>query len=214
MLLLVDPAKHAVEAAYQEPGKGGHFIVLTPDESKIYLSNKEGPMGVFDVKARTFKAGPSFAAQGVTRGNGSGTEGLAVSPDGKRIAIFDNDKSYMHIIDTATDKVVASAPLIHMPLQSQTRSRLVRVRYSPDGKTIVATTLAGGEAWIIDAADIRKQMITPVAKGPQGMAFDPDGRSVVVSSHDSGLLTRIDLKTGKAIGIADGGEGIEVLSYY
>jgi len=214
VLLLVDPAKNAVEAAYPVPGRGAHFVVLTPDETKLYISNKEGPVAVFDLKARTFKTGPHFGKPGVTAGAGAGTEGLAMSPDGRRLVIADNDTSSIHLIDTATDKAVDAAPLANAPLQSSRKTRLIRLRYSPDGRTIVATTYAGAETWIIDAANIRRQMMTPVAKGPQGVAFDPDGKSVVVSSHDSGLLTRIDLKTGKPIATADGGDGIEVLSYY
>jgi DNA-binding beta-propeller fold protein YncE len=78
----------------------------------------------------------------------------------------------------------------------------------------VVTAYAGGLAWVIDAADLRRQSIVPVAKGPQGMAFPSDGRSVIVASHDSGLLTRIDLASGQAVAAYDGGAGIEVLAYY
>jgi hypothetical protein len=67
---------------------------------------------------------------------------------------------------------------------------------------------------VIDAADLRRQAPVPVAKGPQGMAFPPDGKSVIVASHDSGLLTRIDLAEPRAVAAYDGGSGIEVLAYY
>ncbi len=46
------------------------------------------------------------------------------------------------------------------------------------------------------------------------MAFSPDGRTVLVSSHDSGLLTQIDLDSRRVLGAFDGGVGIEVLAYY
>ena len=46
------------------------------------------------------------------------------------------------------------------------------------------------------------------------MAFPPDGKSVVVASHDSGLLTRIDLTEPRAVAAYDGGSGIEVLAWY
>jgi hypothetical protein len=35
-----------------------------------------------------------------------------------------------------------------------------------------------------------------------------------VSSHDSGLLTRIDLVSRRAVAAFDGGAGIEVLAFY
>jgi hypothetical protein len=37
---------------------------------------------------------------------------------------------------------------------------------------------------------------------------------VLVASHDSGLLTRIDLASKRALAAYDGGAGIEVLAYY
>jgi len=52
------------------------------------------------------------------------------------------------------------------------------------------------------------------AAGAIGMAFPPDGKSVVVASHDSGLLTRIDLTEPRAVAAYDGGSGIEVLAWY
>jgi hypothetical protein len=47
-----------------------------------------------------------------------------------------------------------------------------------------------------------------------GIAFPPDGKTAIVTSHDSGLLTRIDLASKRAIAAYDGGTGIEVLTYY
>jgi DNA-binding beta-propeller fold protein YncE len=59
---------------------------------------------------------------------------------------------------------------------------------------MVTTRDGAGLVWLIDAAEYRRQAV--VAKGPMGIAIPPDGRTVVVSSHDSGLLTRIDLVAG------------------
>jgi DNA-binding beta-propeller fold protein YncE len=86
--------------------------------------------------------------------------------------------------------------------------------FSPDGRHLVATSYASALAWVIDAADLHRQTLVPVAKGPQGMAFPPGGKSVVVASHDSGLLTRIDLAEPRAVAADDGGSGIEVLAWY
>ena len=53
-LLLVDPAEKRIEATWDIPGKGSHFCVLLPDESKLYVSNKEADVAVFDVRRRAF----------------------------------------------------------------------------------------------------------------------------------------------------------------
>jgi len=53
-----------------------------------------------------------------------------------------------------------------------------------------------------------------VAKGPQGAAFAPDGRTALIANHDSGIITQVDLAAKRAVAVYDGGAGIEVLSYY
>jgi YVTN family beta-propeller protein len=213
-LLLVDPARRAVEAAWDCPAKGAHLLALLPDESRLYVSSKEGDLAAFDPARRVFTARVPLRAAGVESGNGSGSEGLMPAPDGRRLLVIDNARNDLRVIDTATDTEVDRVPLEMCPLSNPKRSRLAKLMFSPDGRRLVVTCYAGGLAWVIDAADLRRQAVVPVAKGPQGMAFPPEGLSVLVSSHDSGLLTRIDLASGRAIAAHDGGAGIEVLAYY
>jgi YVTN family beta-propeller protein len=213
-LLLVDPVRRSVEASYQGPGKGGHFLAMLPDESKIYISNKEAGVSVFDVRRRAFIGTIPIGRPGVTAGNGSGSEGLTPSPDGKRLLVVDNADSDIRVIDTATDKEIDRAPLQGRALTNVKRTRLVKLMFSPDGRWLVATSYGAGQGWVIDAGNLRRQRVVPLAKGPQGIAFAPDGRTAVLSSHDSGLLTRVDLATGQPLGATDGGVGIEVLAFY
>ena len=213
-LLLVDPAGKTVEASYDIPGKGAHFVVLLPDESKLYVSNKESDVAVFDLKQRSFVAGVPLGRPGVAKGNGSGSEGLTPTPDGRRLLVVDNDRSDIRVIDTASDREIDRVPLVMHPKTNVKRSRLCKLMFSPDGRHLVATSYASALAWVIDATDLRKQTLVPVAKGPQGIAFAPDSKTALVSSHDSGLLTLIDLETKRPLAAYDGGAGIEVLAYY
>jgi DNA-binding beta-propeller fold protein YncE len=212
-LLYVDPVTATIEAVYDVPGRGAHFIALLPDESKLYVSNKESAAQVFDTVQRRFVATIALANP-TASGNGSGFEGMAVSPDGKQLIIFDNATSDLHVIDARTNKEVKRVPLSGIALTNAKRTRLIKAMFSPDGRTLVAIAYATGQAWVINARDYRKQKQVAVAKGPQGIAFDPDGKTVIVSSHDSGLLTRIDLRTGQALKSYDGGGGIEALAFY
>jgi YVTN family beta-propeller protein len=213
-LLLVDPARRAVEAAWDCPARGAHLLALLPDESRLYVSAKEGDLAVFDTARRAFTARVPLRDPGIESGNGSGSEGLSPTPDGRRLLVIDNARNDLRVIDTATDTELDRVPLEMCPLSNPKRSRLAKLMFSPDGRHLVVTCYAGGLAWVIDAADLRRQAVVPVAKGPQGMAFPPDGKSVLVASHDSGLLTRIDLASGRAVAACDGGAGIEVLAFY
>jgi DNA-binding beta-propeller fold protein YncE len=213
-LLVVDPARREIAAAYDCPSKGAHQMALLPDETKVYVSCKEGDLAVFDPQRRTWTASVPMRAPGVRSGNGSGSEGVMPTARGDRVIVIDNDRNDLRVIDARSDTEIDRVPLLSAPPSNPKRSRLAKLMFSPDGRYLVATSYASALAWVIDAGDLRRQTPVPVAKGPQGMAFPPDGRSVIVASHDSGLLTRIDLAEPRAVAAYDGGSGIEVLAYY
>jgi DNA-binding beta-propeller fold protein YncE len=215
-LLVVDPATRRIEAAYDCPSKGAHQMALLPDESKVYVSCKEGDLAVFDRQCRTWMESVPMRAPGVTSGNGSGSEGVmpAAHCDWPVVVAIDNANNDLRVIDSTNDEEVDRVPLVSCPPSNPKRSRLAKLMFSPDGRYLVATAYASALAWVIDASNFRRQTLVPVAKGPQGMAFPPDGKSVIVASHDSGLLTRIDLAEPRAVAAYDGGAGIEVLAYY
>jgi DNA-binding beta-propeller fold protein YncE len=213
-LFVLDPARRAVEAAYDCPARGAHQMALLPDESKVYVSCKEGDLSVFDRARREWVAAVPMRAPGVMGGNGSGSEGVMPTAAGDRVVVIDNTGNDLRVVDARTDTEIDRVPLISSPPSNPKRSRLAKLMFSLDGRYLVATAYASALTWVIDAADLRRQALVPVAKGPQGMAFPPDGKSVIVASHDSGLLTRIDLAEPRALAAYDGGSGIEVLAYY
>ena len=213
-LVLLDPARRAVEAAYDVDVKGPHLICASPDGSRLYISAKEGDITVFDTAARAFAGRVSVRAPGVESGNGSGTEGITPTPDGTRLIAIDNDRGDLRVIDTATLREIDRVPMVGQAFSNPKRSRLGKLMFSPDGRHLVVTAYTSGNCWLLDAGDYRKQTLVPVAKGPMGMAFPLGGTSVIVTNHDSGLLTRIDLASKAAVAAYDGGAGIEVLTFY
>jgi DNA-binding beta-propeller fold protein YncE len=213
-LLCLNPATRSIEAVYDNPAKGGHMVGMLPDESKLYVSAKEGALGAFDLVQRAYIATVPLAAPRVTSGNGSGSEGITVSPGGQRVIVCDNDTTALRVIDTAVDKEAARVQLEPFVYTNRKRSRMAKPAFSRDGKYLVAVSYASALAWVIDADDLSDQTAIPVAKGPMGISFPPDGKSAIVTSHDSGLLTRIDLATRRAVAAYDGGNGIEVMAWY
>ena len=213
-LLLLDPIRRVVEAEYDVPAKGPHILCATADGARLYISAKEGDVTVFDTTARVFVASVPVRTPGVESGNGSGTEGITPTPDGKHIVAIDNDRGDLRVIEMATHREVDRVPMTQQALSNIKRSRLGKLMFSPDGRHLVVTGYTGGNCWLLDAVDYRRQTLVPVAKGPMGMAFPPEGGSVIVTSHDSGLLTRIDLASRRAVAAYDGGSGVEVLTYY
>jgi DNA-binding beta-propeller fold protein YncE len=207
-LLCVNPQTRVIEAAYDNPGKGGHLVEMLADESKLYVSAKKGPLGVFDLARRAFVAAVPLAAPDVSAGNGTGSEGIVPAPDGRHLIAIDNDRSDLRVIDVREDREVDRVPLQPFVFTNPKRSRLAKLAFSANGRWLVVTSYASALAWVIDAADLSRQRLVPVAKGPMGTLFEPGGRTALVSSHDSGLLTRIDLEEGRAVAAYDGGSGI------
>jgi hypothetical protein len=61
-LVCVDPQARAVEAVYDNPAKGGHLVEKLADDSKLYVSAKEGPLAALDLARRAFVATVPLAA--------------------------------------------------------------------------------------------------------------------------------------------------------
>lgn len=213
-LVLLDPVTRRVEATYDVPVIGPHLVCSSADGTRLYISAKEGDINVFDTASRRFLASVPVRAPDVESGNGSGTEGISPTPEGGRLVAIDNDRNDLRVIDTGSLREVDRVPLVMQVLSNPKRSRLHKLTFSPDGRHLVVTGYTSGNCWLIDAADYRRQTLVPVAKGPMGIAYPSDGRSVIITSHDSGLLTRIDLETKKPVAAYDGGAGIEVMTFY
>ena len=172
-LLVINPGRRSIEAAYDCPSKGAHQMALLPDETKVYVSCKEGDLAVLDRQSRTWTASVPVRAPGVESGNGSGSEGVMPTPAGDRVIVIDNANSDLRVIDARTDTEVDRVPLIASPPTNPKRSRLAKLMFSPDGRYLVATSYAGALAWVIDAADLRRQAPVPVAKARKAWPSRP-----------------------------------------
>jgi len=199
-LLVIDPQKKTIEAAIDTIGTG-HFLAILPDASKAYVANKNDKpfVTVIDLKAR--KAIGQIPAP-------NGTQGLAVSPDGKTLLVVDFDTPQLIRIDTATDKVIDTIPL-------QGAQKEFRVKYSPDGSEILTTASDSPTANLLKTADLHgQQIVLTVGKTPMGVAFAADGRTALVANHGEGTVSIVDLKEGSVTGKFDAGTGIENVAYY
>ncbi len=186
-------------------GRRPPFIEILPDGSKIFVSCKKGNLIVFDTIGRDVLTEIEVPI---------GTEGMAMSPDGGRLYVAENSKQDLLGIDTSTDQIVSRTPLKGAVLSNPKTSRLIRLKFSPDGAYLVSTNYASGVMHIHDGNNPADHVMLPIAKGPQGIAFTPDGKHVLISNHDCGLITRIDLAAAKAIECVEAGKGIEALTFF
>jgi DNA-binding beta-propeller fold protein YncE len=200
-LLIIDPHTRTIQAAIDTAGTG-HWVTILPDGSKAYVANKNDKpfISVIDLKAR--KMIGEIPAP-------NGTQGIAASPDGKRVIAVDFVKPELLVIDPATDEVVDTIQL------QGNKEGAFRVRFSPDGKWVVTASQTAMLSNILLAADLHgKQEVVKVGKDPMGVGFSADGRTLLVANHGEGTVSIIDLAEGRTLSQFQAGTGIETLAYY
>ncbi len=202
-LLVIDPKTRAIEAAIDTEGTG-HWVAVLPDGSKAYVPNKNDKLFISVIDLKTRKMIGRIPAP-------NGIQGIAESPDGKRVVASDLVEPTLLVIDTATDSVID-----RVAVQGMTRGSF-KPRYTPDGSKILVCSISQGQGQvnIISTADLHgKQQVLEVGKNPMGFAFAPDGRTALVANDGDGTVTVIDLEQMKVVSSFKAGTGIETASYY
>jgi YVTN family beta-propeller protein len=200
-VLVIDPQSRTIRAAIDTEGTG-HWIALLPDGSKLYVANKDDKPFVSVIDLRTRQIVARVPAPG-------GTQGVTVSPDGKRVAM-DLAEPVLIVIDPATDRVADRIPR-HRSDQGQS----CWVYFSPDGKRLLTMSMAAAQVNVFDVAQLRgQQQVLPSGKDPMGLAFSADGKTALLANHGDGTVSIIDLPKMQVTGKFQGGTGIETLTYY
>ena len=202
-LLVIDPKTRAIEAAIDTEGTG-HWVAVLPDGSKAYVPNKNDKLFISVIDLKTRKMIGRIPAP-------NGIQGIAESPDGKRVVASDLAEPMLLMIDTATDSVID-----RVAVQGMTKGSF-KPRYTPDGSKILVCSISQGQGQvnIISTADLHgKQQVLEVGKNPMGFAFAPDGRTALVANDGDGTVTVIDLDQMKVVSSFKAGTGIETAAYY
>jgi uncharacterized delta-60 repeat protein len=102
------------------------------------------------------------------------------------------------VIDTATNKVVATVPVGEDP---------VGVAVTPNGASVYVTNYVSFTVSIIDAATNEVAHTVPVGEWPWGIAVRPDGAFVYVANYGSNTVSVIDTATYMTIANVLVGQG-------
>ena len=188
-----------------------HMLELSKDLSTIYLANvASGTMAIID-KTDDLHVGPPPGSPGAAPvpgftpppqpanpppkpapgwnvtiiPTGGGVEGFDVSPDGRELWAANADDGTVSIIDIASKKVIATLTFPGTVLAN-------RLRFTPDGKTVLISYLRSGELIAIDAASrklIKQLKVDSGAAGDSDMVttrdpHGPDERGTVVGASE------------------------------
>jgi WD40 repeat protein/DNA-binding SARP family transcriptional activator len=144
-------------------------------------------------------------AIGVLHGSGSRLLSLDVSPDGRTLAMLDEDGT-LSSVDTESRRPVAPPYVALGHTDAAVWSSFDDVRFSPDGSRIA---VGGSAAAILDARSFRLR--TGLEIGPdrfvQSLRFAPDGRIVFAivryvdpEHRTDAVVQRFDAADGRAVG--------------
>lgn len=181
-LLELDAATGKILHVWPTTQQRTHLIVTTPDEKKFYATNTiSGSVSVIDRAVGTVKVIPT----------GPGSEGIAISPDGREVWVGVRAGDKVAVISTATDEVVAT-------FESGGKGPS-RLHFTPDGKEVWISNSASDHMAVFDARDRTMLASLEMPRGPSGMVFSPDGRRLYVADMRGDEVTVIDIAARKVV---------------
>ncbi len=164
-------------------------VVFTPDGSRAYVANSltatgqpgGGTISVVDTATNT--------VIGTISGLGEQIEALAITPDGSRIYVPDQNSPLVKVIDTATDTIIDT-------IEANRGVQFRGIAVTPDGARVY---LAAGNVYVIHTATNTVVGTITGLSFPTGIAITPDGSRVYVAEFNSGEVSVIDTATNTII---------------
>ena len=152
------------------------------DESTLPPADKRHDgIGVIDVAAgRLVRTLPG----------GSDPEQFAVSADGSRLFVSNEDAAALSVVDIAAGRVIQSIPVGEEP---------EGVDLSPDGRVVYVTSEDESTVTAVDTATLAPLARIAVGPRPRSTGFLPDGTRAIVSAENAHAVTLIDSRTHRLI---------------
>ena len=119
---------------------------------------------------------------------GADPEQLAISADGTRLYVANEDTETLSVVDVASGKVIAAVKVGEEP---------EGVTIRPDGKVVYVTCEGDGAVFAIDTQTNKLLKRIPVGPRPRSVGFLPDGSRGYVSLENEGAIAVFDAKQQK-----------------
>jgi YVTN family beta-propeller protein len=214
-----DPATGRIEWIMGTGQNRTHMIYVTADEKQVYTTNVSSGTVTLLEKITLPPMGPPpgmhppAGAPAPPPGNGQprmdwnetiirvgkGDEGFDVSPDSRELWTADAQDGTISIIDIAGKKVTATLDAKIFGAN--------RLKFTPDGKLVLISSLGNGNLFIYDAASRKEIKQVHIGHGAAGILMDPVGDRAFVACSPDDSIAVVDLKTLSVTGHLDvGGE--------
>jgi YVTN family beta-propeller protein len=182
-------------------GKRPRGIAASPDNSLLYVALSGTPIGGPNVDEDTLPAADRKAdGIGVVSvrdlkllrviPGGSDPEVAAVSADGRRLFVANEDVGEATAIDSADGRVLGTFKVGGEP---------EGVNIRPDGREVYVTSEEDNQVAVIDADGLKLVATIPVGPRPRSTAFLPDSSRAYVPAENAGSISVIDTARHRVI---------------
>ena len=208
-----DPATKKVDWIMGTGQNRTHMLYVFDDLKRIITSNvASATMTFLDKGNATVGRGP-----GPGRGNpqgdwdetvvavGRGAEGFDVAPGGKELWAANAQDGTISIVDIASKKVTQTLAADVMGAN--------RLKFTPDGKLVLVSTLNGSDVSVFDAATRNVVKRVKVGRGAAGIQMQPDGARAFIGCTPDDYVAIIDLKSLTVTGHIDAGKQPDGLAW-
>jgi YVTN family beta-propeller protein len=190
-----DPATGKFDWAMGTGQDRTHMIYVTGDGKKVYTTNVSSATVSILVDS-LLKPAPNPAGFAPPPHQdwvqtvipvAKGSEGFDVSPDGRELWAAGADDGIISIIDLASKKLSGTIDAKAVGAN--------RLKFTPDGKRVLVTSLRTGDLFIYDAASHRELKRLNTGRGAAGILVDDDGSRAFIGCTGDNYVAVIDLKT-------------------
>jgi YVTN family beta-propeller protein len=136
---------------------------------------------------------------------GRGAEGFDVSPDAREIWAANAQDGTISIVDVATKRVTDTL--------AADVGGANRLKFTPDGRMVLVSTLSGPDLTIIDAATHGMVKRLRIGHGAAGIQMQPDGARAYVACTPDDDVVVVDLKTLAVVGHIAAGKQPDGLAF-
>ncbi|MFL6426928.1 MAG: YncE family protein [Acidobacteriaceae bacterium] len=214
-----DPATHKIDWVLCTGQNRTHMIYVSDDQQRIITTNvSSGTVSLIEMEP--VHMGPTPGGMRLPNGGpvgppaggpprkdwnetvirvGNGSEGFDVSPDHRELWVANAQDGTISVIDIAAKKVTQT-------IQANVRGAN-RLKFTPNGKRVLVSTLGGPELVILDAATRQEAKRIPIGHGAAGIVIQPDGSRAFVACTPDNYVVVVDLQSLAVTGhIQAGGE--------
>jgi len=183
-VLAIGPETDKVERI--DVGGSPHWITVSHSTGKLFASFKtKETVAVVDTASRRMTSKIAIP---------HGAEGIAVSPDGEALFVCAHWKGVVHVIDARTHALRRTLAIAGAPGEA---NQLRRVRVSPDGRYVCASSHVDNFAAVYDADTLKQIGGFATPKAPMGFGFAADGKHAFLCCHDAAITLEFELDNGR-----------------